>query len=147
MAPLILFQICQNEHAEKINHDKSTITANSAAACAAMTPTSLSVTPTPVVCDKLVKYDDNTGIIPDRYILMLRNNISQTDMDNLITLLKSYMNCGSHNCIRVKEVVPLENMKLIIVDINQKGLNWVRYNKILLTQYGSSQFSITDMPK
>ena len=142
MAPVnFLSQICQNEHIEKIEYDK----------CVIPTPTPLVVTccdtPTPVVCDKLVKYDDNTGIIPDRYILMLRNNISQTDMDNLTTLLKSYMNCGSHNCIRVKEVVPLENMKLIIVDINQKGLNWVRYNKILLTQYGSSQFSITDMPK
>ena len=120
MAPVnFLSQICQNEHVEKID-------------CPAPTPLVVTCdTPTPVGCDKLVKYDDNTGIIPDRYILMLKEHTSQADRDNLITLLKSLMNCGSHNCIQVKKVVPNECMKLITVEINQIGLKWVRYNKIL----------------
>ena len=56
--------------------------------------TLLSVTPTPVVCDKLVKYDDKTGIIPNRYVLILKKYTSQTNMNELITKLKNFMNPG-----------------------------------------------------
>ena len=87
--------------------------------------TSLSATPTPVVCDKLVKYDDKTGIIPNRYVLILQNYISQTDMNELITQLKNFINPETHNSIEVKEVIPAENMNMITVEINHAGLQWV----------------------
>ena len=86
--------------------------------------TSMSVTPTPVVCDKLVKYDDKTGIIPNRYVLMLKKYTSQTDINNLIAQLKNFMNPGTHNSIEVTEVIHVNN-KFIMVEINQAGLEWV----------------------
>ena len=97
---------------------------------AAVASTSVYATPTPVVCDKLVKYDDNTGIIPDRYILMLKSHTSQTDMNNLITQLMNFMNSGSHSSIQVKKVNPAEEMNMITVEMNQAGLEWVRYNRV-----------------
>ena len=99
--------------------------ANVAPTTAAVASTSMSVTPTPVVCDKLVKYDDKTGIVPNRYVLMLKKYTSQTDMNDLITQLKNFMNLGTHNSIEVTEVIPFENMKMITVEINHAGLEWV----------------------
>lgn len=87
--------------------------------------TSISVTPTPVVCDKLVKYADNTGIVPNRYVLMLKKYTSQTDMNDLIAQLKNFMNPETYNSIEVKEVIPIENMKMVTVEINLAGLEWV----------------------
>ena len=92
-----------------------------------VTSTSLSATPTPVECDKLVKYDDNTGIVPNRYVLILKKYTSQTDMNGLITQLKNFMNSEAHNSIEVKKVTPAKNMKMITVEINQAGLEWVGY--------------------
>ena len=104
--------------------------ANPAPTTVAVASTSVSATPTPVVCDKLVKYNDNTGIIPNRYILMLKKYTSQTDMNNLITQLKNLMNSGSHSSIQVKKVHLAKEAKMITVEINQAGLEWVRYNRI-----------------
>ena len=89
--------------------------------------TSISATPTPVVCDKLVKYDDKTGIVPNRYVLMLKKYTSQTDMNDLITQLKNHINPEGQNSIKVTEVTPAENMKMITVEMNQAGLQWVSY--------------------
>ena len=88
--------------------------------------TSVSATPTPVVCDKLMKYDDNTEIISNRYVIMLKKDTSPTDMNGLITQLRNFMNPGSHNSIQVKELRPAERLKMITVETNQAGLEWVR---------------------
>ena len=122
----ILFQICKNEHVQKIDHDKTMSIANPAPTTVAVASTSVSITPSPAVCNKLVKYDDNTGIISDRYILMLKKDTSPADMKNLILKLTSFMNFGSHNLIQVKKVIPIANMKMITVETNQAGLEWVR---------------------
>ena len=88
-------------------------------------------TPTPVVCDKLVKYDDKTGIIPNRYVLILKKYTSQTDINGLVTQIK---NLEGQSSIKVKEVIPAENMKMITVETNQAGLEWVSYNRTSVQQ-------------
>lgn len=111
--------------------------------------TSISATPTPVVCDKLVKYDDKTGIIPNRYVLMLKKYTSQTDMNDLIAQLKNLINPEGQNSIKVQEVIPAENMKLITVEMNQAGLQWVSYicNRTCSTKCDSNFLNLIDMSK
>ena len=132
------FQICQNEHVEKIDHDKDMTVANPVPTT--VVSTTISATPTPVVCDKLVKYDDKTGIIPNRYILLLKKDTSQTDMNDLITQLKNLIKPEGQNSIKVNEVVPAEDMKMITVEMNQAGLQWVSCNRTSAQQNVTSTF-------
>lgn len=88
-----------------------------------------SATPTPIACDKMVKYDNKTGIIPNRYILMLKKDTTEYEMKELVKQLKSLIIPDTHKSIKVKEVIiPVESMKMIIVEINQAGLQWVSIN-------------------
>ena len=86
-----------------------------------------SATPTPAACNKMVKYDDKTGIVPNRYVLMLKKHTAQNDMTYLIKLLKSLVVLEAHNVIEVKKVIPAEGMKMITVEMNQAGLEYVSY--------------------
>lgn len=62
---------------------------------------------------------------------MLYKSTTQAEMNNLIKLLKSLIIPGVHKSIEVKSVIPAENMKMITVEINQAGLEWVSYKKTL----------------
>lgn len=111
------------------------------------TTLAMSVTPTPAACNKMVKYEDKTGIIPNRYILMLKNDTSQEDMKELIKQLKSLIIPEAHNSIEVKNVIiPVDYMKMIIVEINQAGLEWVCIKTPLWHKNDSNSF-ILDMSK
>lgn len=81
----------------------------------------------PVACSKMVKYDDETSIIPDRYILILKKDTSQADILELMKQLENLMTNEAHSSIKVKEVILAENLKMITVKTNQAGLEWVRY--------------------
>ena len=114
-------------------------------------PTSMPTpTSTPAACDKMVRYDDKTGIIPNRYVLMLNKHTSQSDIIELVKQLKDLMTTVEENTIKVKEIILAENIKMITVEINQAGLEWVSYS---YTYYFCSLnmtlkiFSILDMPK
>jgi len=92
------------------------------------TPTSQpTATTTSAGCNKMVKYDDKTGIVPNRYVLMLYKNTAQNYMMSLIKLLKRLMVSATHSDIEVKEVTPTEHMKMVTIEINKAGLEWVSY--------------------
>lgn len=87
------------------------------------TPTS-----TPVACNKMVKYDDKTGIIPNRYVLMLKKYTSESDITELIKQLKDMMTTEEDSSIKVKEIILAKNMKMVTVELNQAGLELVSYS-------------------
>ena len=89
-----------------------------------------SVNPTPVTspvtCNKLVKYEDESAIVPGRYILILKKYTSQNDILELVNQLKNMMTTDTHISIKINEVILAENMKMITVETNKAGLEWVR---------------------
>lgn len=110
-------------------------------------PTSKPIpTSTPVACDKMVEYDDKTGIVPNRYVLMLNKHASQSDILELVKQLKDLMTTKEEDSIKVKEIILAENMKMITVEINQAGLEWVSYTQNFSSQNVNTQISsILDM--
>lgn len=88
-------------------------------------PAPTPITSTPVACDKMVKYEDEAGIVPNRYILMLKKSTSQANLLELFHQLKNLMTSEGHNSIKVKEVILTVDMKMITVEINKAGLEWV----------------------
>lgn len=79
----------------------------------------------PVACNKMVKYDDDTGIVKDRYVLILKRYTSHTKIIELFNQLKYLMVTGTYHSVKVKEVILIENMKMITVEMNEAGLKWV----------------------
>ena len=83
----------------------------------------------PVTCNKLVEYEDESAIVPDRYIVILKKYTSQNDIVKLVTQLKEMMTTDTHISITINEVILAENMKMITVETNKAGLAWVRAYK------------------
>lgn len=96
------------------------------------------ITSTPAACNKMVQYDDKTGIIPDRYVLILKKGTYQSDVIELFNQIKNLMSTEGDDSIKVKEVILVENMKMITVQVNQAGLEWVSYTqKVYFVKYDS----------
>lgn len=132
--------ICKNSYIEKIDRDKEMMITNPTTSAESskistmpttQSTTELAPTPitsTPAVCDKMVKYEDKAGIVPDRYILMLKKSTSQANLLELFHQLKNLMTSEGHNSIQVKEVILTVDMKMITVEINTAGLEWICKN-------------------
>lgn len=80
----------------------------------------------PVTCNKLVPYEDERAIVPNRYIVILKKQTSQSNIIELVTQLKKMMTADSHVSIKINEVILAENMKMITIEMNKAGLAWVR---------------------